>query len=304
MILLSEGVLFGRKYRVIVTDNNGVGIDVSNLHCTFTVEKSMSETPNYSEIVIYNLAPQTENKIIKEGAKVILEAGYEDSHYGVIFTGDIVQPLRSKENGTDYTLTLIVQDGDLFYNRGIINTSLKAGQSLRNVINTLSNDTTENIEVGEISENLNNTSLSRGKVLFGLSRDCFRQIAKSEEGAFFINDNKINLVKADDLPKGEIISLNSNSGLIDTPEQTEEGIKAQSLLNPLLNLNKFVHIDRSLINQQRISKGQEIRQLQGEGVYRIISLTHSGDTRGNTWYTEFTAVAQIGAKPITGNSMR
>ncbi len=301
MILLNN-VLFGRKYKVIVTDNNGVGIDISDLHCTFTVEKSMSETPNYSEIVIYNLSPQTENKIIKEGAKVILEAGYENAQYGMIFTGDVVQPLRCKENGTDYTLTLVAQDGDLFYNRGIINTSLRAGQTLRNVVNTLNDN--ENIEVGEISENLSSMSLSRGKVLFGLSRDCFRQIAKSEGGAFFINDNKVNLVKAEDLPKGEVISLNSRSGLIDTPEQTEEGIKGKCLLNPLLNLNKFVYIDRSLIKQQRISNGQEIRQLQGDGVYRIISLTHFGDTRGTDWYTEFTAVSQVGAKPITGDCIR
>ena len=73
MILLSDyanNVLFGRKYRIIVSDNNGVGLDVSELHCTFQIEKSISETPNYSEVVIYNLSPDSENAIIKEGAMI------------------------------------------------------------------------------------------------------------------------------------------------------------------------------------------------------------------------------------------
>lgn len=80
-----ENVLFGRKYRVIVSDVNGVGIDVSTLRCTFQIEKSLLETPNYAEIVLYNLSAQTENSIIKEGAKVILEAGYQNPQYGLIF---------------------------------------------------------------------------------------------------------------------------------------------------------------------------------------------------------------------------
>ena len=93
-----DNVLFGRKYRVIVSDVNGIGMDISALRCTFHIEKSLSETPNYSEIVLYNLSAQTENSIIKEGAKIILEAGYQNQQYGLIFSGDIVQPLRGKED--------------------------------------------------------------------------------------------------------------------------------------------------------------------------------------------------------------
>ena len=33
------------------------------------------------------------------------------------------------------------------------------------------------------------------------------------------------------------------------------------------------------------------------GQYRIIKLTHSGDTRGNTWYSEFEAISQAGYLP-------
>ena len=289
---LGENVLFGRKYRVIVSDINGIGIDVSTLRCTFQIEKSLSETPNYAEIVLYNLSAQTENSIIKEGAKVILEAGYRNPQYGLIFSGDIVQPLRGKEDNTTYTLTLISQDGDLFYNKGIINASFRAGQTTRDILENMTKQCSNALELGQISDNLSQTALPRGKALFGLTRDYFRQMAKSEQAAFYINNNKIDFVKAMDLP---------TNGM---PEQTEEGIQATCLLNPLLDLNKMVAIDLYSIQRQKADRNNELKNIEGSGVFKIIKIAHKGDTRGDEWYTEFTAIAQTGAVPVTGNSMR
>ena len=299
-----ENVLFGRKYRVIVSDINGIGIDVSTLRCTFQIEKSLSETPNYAEIVLYNLSAQTENSVIKEGAKVILEAGYQNPQYGLIFSGDIVQPLRGKEDNTTYTLTLVSQDGDLFYNKGIINASFRAGQTQRDVLENIAKQSTNALEIGQLSDNLTPTALPRGKALFGLTRDYFRQIAKSEQAAFYINNNKIEFIKAIDLPTNEVIKLNGKSGLIGMPEQTEEGIQATCLLNPLLDLNKMVAIDLSSIQRQKADRNSELKNIAGAGIFKIIKIAHKGDTRGDEWYTEFTAVAQTGAVPVTGDCMR
>ena len=274
------------------------------MRCTFQIEKSLSETPNYAEIVLYNLSAQTENSIIKEGAKVILEAGYQNPQYGLIFSGDIVQPLRGKEDNTTYTLTLVSQDGDLFYNKGIINASFRAGQTQRDVLENIAKQSTNDLEIGQLSDNLTPTALPRGKALFGLTRDYFRQIAKSEQAAFYINNNKIEFIKAMDLPTNEVIQLNGKSGLIGMPEQTEEGIQATCLLNPLLDLNKMVAIDLSSIQRQKADRNSELKNIAGAGIFKIIKIAHKGDTRGDEWYTEFTAVAQTGAVPVTGDCMR
>lgn len=104
------------------------------------------------------------------------------------------------------------------------------------------------------------------------------------------------------LPTDEVINLSPESGLIRTPEQTDNGVKAKCLLNPLLNLNKMVYIDNALVKEQVHSVGQYYPRLRGNGVYRILTLTHTGDTRGNDWYTEFTGIAQVGMIPATGKS--
>lgn len=299
----NDNILFGRRYRVIVGTNCS-GLDVSQLRCTFNIEKSMAETANYSEITIYNLSPQTENTIIKTGHRVILEAGYEGSQYGLIFDGDIVQPLRDKEDGTTYRLTLVSQDGDKFLNGGIINSSYRAGQTPRTIASEVTSKATNSIELASISENLEDKKLARGKVVFGLARDYLHQIANTEQAAFYVNDGKVNIIKATDLPTGRVIDLSPTTGLVGTPEQTEDGIKAKCLLNPLLNLNSFVHIDNSFIRLQKASRDSQLKQLDYDGVYRIIKLIHTGDTRGNTWYTEFVGVTQTGTVPNTGVSMR
>ena len=232
-----------------------------------------------------------------------MEAGYESGQYGLIFDGDVVQALRDKEDGVTYKLTLVSQDGDKFLNNGIVNTSFKAGQTPMTITNELIGTASNPIELNTISENLEGKELARGKVVFGLAKDYLHQIAKSEQAAFYVNDGKVNIVKATDLPQGRIIDLSPTSGLIGTPEQTEDGIKAKCLLNPLINLNSFIHIDNSHVRQQKMTRDSQVKQQNQDGVYRIIKLNHLGDTRSDSWYTEFVGISQSGAVPNTGKSI-
>lgn len=66
----------------------------------------------------------------------------------------------------------------------------------------------------------------------------------------------------------------------------------------------MIAIDLSSIRRQKVDKENGIKNIEGSGIFKIIKLTHKGDTRGDEWYTEFTAVAQTGAVPVTGNAMR
>ena len=287
-----------RRYRIIVGS-----LDVSDLRCTFKVEKSMTQTPNLSEISVYNLSAQTENTLIKTSQRIVVEAGYQSAEYGLIFDGDVVQPLRDKEDGTTYKLTLISQDGDQFLNNGFISQSFAAGLTPREVANAVTTGATSPAQMATISENLENKQYARGKVCFGLARDCLRQIARTEQAAFYVNEGKVNIVKAQDLPTGQIISLTPRSGLIGVPEMTDEGVKAKCLLNPLLDLNTFVHIDNRFVRQQKAARDSQPREVNHDGIFRIVSLTHEGDTRGESWYTEFVGVAQTGQTPNIGESL-
>lgn len=245
-------VFFGRRYRITVSDNNGNALDVSDLHCTFNIVKSILMEPNTSEITIYNLNAQTENTIMLSGKRVTVEAGYEGSQFGLIFDGDILQTIREKEESNTYKLTIIALDSDRAINFEIVNFSIARGQTARDILEHIANKASNPIQLGSISDKLKGQTLTRGKAIFGKASDYMRQIAKSYDLHFYMDDGSLNLISLDELPEGEIFELSPESGLIGIPEQTDYGLSGQSLLNPQIKLNSLIHIDNSLVRAKII----------------------------------------------------
>lgn len=302
--------LFGRRYRVIASDPTGnKALDVSQLHCTFQVVKTMMVQPNYSHVVIYNLSPETENAIINEGYRLVIEAGYVGSQYGLIFDGNVIQPIRDKPDGTTYTLTLVSMDSDAFLVSSVANFSVIRGQNSRALIGQVASSASIPSELGNISPNLSGTQLTRGRVFFGKAADILRQVAQSESATYYMEDGKVNILRADDYPVsesgGEIIDLTPETGLIGVPAQQDYGATIKMLLNPRVKIGSLVHIDNSLIRNQQYQTGQAVYALDKDGIYRVIKLTHQGDTRGEPWFTEVETVSQAGILPSmvsSGNS--
>lgn len=293
----SGDILYGRRYRVIVSALDGTkALDVSQLRCTFKCVKNIMQA-NYSEIVIYNLSPENENAIIQDGYRVVIEAGYEGKQYGQIFDGNVIQVLREKENGTDYKLTLVAMDSDMFLVYGASYFSITRGENARSIIDHLANKATIPAELGNISQGLTDSRLTRGKVFFGLTKDYLRQLAQSQNGTFYMEDGKINIIKADDLPGDEAFELTPETGLVGVPAQQDYGATVKMLLNPRIKIGTFIHVDNSLIRNQQFQQGQPVYLLDQDGLYRAIKITHQGDTRGQDWYTIAETVKQSGLAP-------
>lgn len=287
-------VLYGRRYRILVANSKGTALDVSDLRCTFEVSKTMFQ-PQFSNVTIYNLNVETENKLINEGDTIYIEAGYEGEQYGLIFVGDVVQAIRGKEDGTTYKLTLYSLDSDRQLNIGaFVAFSTAKGLTSRDIVTNVASKAKIPMELGSISEGLSEMKSTRGKVFFGKSQDYLRQIALSNSATFYMDDGKVNIIKATDYPRNEIVDLAPESGLIGTPMQSDFGVTFKCLLNPRLKLNSLVRIDNRLIQAQMYQFGQIPRSLDTAGIYRIVELRHTGDTRGETYYTECTTVSQAG----------
>lgn len=287
--------LYGRRYRIFVDIGGGKSFDVSQLRCTFEITKTSQTEANQSIVQIYNLNPDDENKIIKQGQRVIVEAGYVGSQYGKIFVGNIIQTIRSKENGTDYVLTLVSMDNDRYTSYGLVNVALVSQQSARDAVSALANKATVKGELGYVTAM--NTKYPRGKIMFGMSRDYLAQIAASDNSSYYSEDGKINIVNIQQQPPNRIKSYTPRNGLIGTPSQNNQGITCRVLLDPSVKTNGFFHIDNTLIKGYQYSVGTAIRQLDNEGIYRVIKITHTGDTMGNDWYTDISAVSQAGLLP-------
>jgi len=291
----TDGLQYLRKYNLIVSNVSGQGLDLEGLKILFEVKKTDSQTPNTAMIKVYNLNTATVKQIQDEFTRVVLQAGY-DSNYGVIFDGQIKATRKGKENGTDTFVEISASDGDVAYNYAIVNQTLTAGATQADQIQIASiTMQQQGVSQGFVAET-ESASLPRGKVMYGQSREYLRKSTQRTESSWSIQDGKFQVVKNEGFLSGQAVVLNSKSGLVGTPEQTEGGIKARCLLNPLLRIGARVKIAESdiqtatLPNTDPYAPPNEQPEITKDGLYKILSIDFLGDTFGNDWYSDFVCV--------------
>ena len=273
-----------RRYRVLVHSRaGGRALDVSQLRCKFEIYKNLDEEPNYSVVTIYNLSGASEKSILENGASVTVEAGYENAAFGLIFSGEIIQWARGREDGTDKYLRLVCQDGDHLLTSAFVATTLARGAGQEDIVAAcLSGASAGRLDLAP-------GSLPRAKTLFGMNRDYLHQAAVTAGGKLYVENGVANIVSASFAGAALCADLRPDTGLIGTPEQTDYGVSAKCLLNPCLKLNARVRIDSEYVVPQEARRGTELSALPTDGVYRISRINYRGDTRGEEWYCEIEA---------------
>lgn len=291
-----------RKVTLLVGKTNGEALDLSKLRIKFKIKKTDAETPNVADIEVYNLDADTSQRIQKEFTDVILQAGYEEN-FGVIFRGNAKQILRGVEdNGVDSYLSIAASDGDSAYNFAVVNTTLAAGATQRDQIGAATRPMSER-GVGEgYVPDMGGQALPRGKVMYGNSREYLRQSADASDTSWSIQDGKVQFVPRTGLLPGQAVELTSASGLIGTPEQTNDGIKIKCLINPNIKQGGVVSIRDSAVKAAKAGKFFQQPNKKGEvdergpvkidkdGLYKVLRADYMGDTHGQEWYQELICV--------------
>lgn len=287
-----EGRQWLRVCSLVVADKSGHGRDLGELRVTFKTKKGDTETPNSAELRVYNLSESTVNSIGREFTRVVLQAGYR-SNYGIIFDGNIRGTRTGRENGTDTWLEIIAADADRAYNFATVNTTLAAGSKPADRVNACQQSfAAKGAGAGHVPD-LGGGALPRGKVMYGMARKYMRDTAESTGCSWSFQDGKMQMVKADGYLPGEAVVLTHETGLVGTPEQTNEGIKVRCLLNPKLRIGGRIKLDNKSIQQAQTSlklNAQHPPRMDNDGFYRILKVEFSGETRGTDWYADMICI--------------
>lgn len=286
---------FLRQYRLKVITFGGKSIDVSEVRCTFRAEKRLIRLYQWADILLYNLSPDTETNILQNGQYVILEAGYRAGAYGVIFEGFIHQPIRSKEDETTYVLQLVCVDGEYMLGKEFCNVTLSAGQTGQDIAKQVARSSTVPFDIQV--DPLQQGTTTRGKVIFSEPQEVLRSLAINNNAAFYNNNGKPHITALGKAPPPDVLKLNAKTGLIGMPDQTDDGIKFRCLINPAIDLDKWVKLNNRDIIPARIEFGVPQTLLDLDGLYRVIGIVATGDTRGDDWYFECDAISQAGKLP-------
>lgn len=285
-----DALQYLRACTLIVSTASGQGLDLSALRIKFSVKRSDTVTPNTADIRVYNLDESTAILIRKEFTRVVLQAGYQ-SNFGVIFQGNIKQVILGRESATDTFIDIVAGDGDRAYNFAIVATTLKAGSNQNDQIKAaalaMSAKGTTLGHVGDLPPN----QLPRGKVMYGNARKYLSNAADNTGKIWSIQDEVVVFNGKSTYLPGTAVVLTSKTGMIGTPQQTNEGVNAKCLLNPNIKIGGRIKIDNASIQRFKInlavpnSPANIPAPLTADGVYYVLVAEHSGDTRGVEWYT-------------------
>lgn len=289
-------------------------LDLSAMHFRFSTTASHYEAPNTLAVRVYNLSDETIKAITKkdpvEYTLVELKAGYQGNLFGTIFAGQIKQYRFGKENNTDRYLDILAAESDAEYNDAWLAETAPAGTPRHEVLSRIA------AGMGLETDQIGNTNIggaysanARGKVMWGLGRVQARNLANTMGCGWSMQKGKLVMLPLDSYLPGEIVVLNSTTGMIGIPEQQEDGIHVRCLLNPKLAIGRRIQIDNTSINQtvqggalsQNSGIGQFIynahnamvtyADVTNDGYYMMYSIEHRGDTRGTEWYSDIVALA-------------
>lgn len=305
------GEQYLRTVKLIVFGADTDGLDLSQLRIKFAVKRSDTMTPNTADIRVYNLSPETAVRVRDEFRRVILEAGYEGNS-GVIFQGNIKQVIIHRESATDTYIDIVAGDGDRAYNYSVVNTTLAPGSTQADQVAAAARPMAEKgTTLGPVA-NLTNERLPRGKVMYGPSKNFLKTVAQNNNQSWSIQDEKITFVSNSGFLPGQVVVITDKTGLIGSPQQTNEGVNLKCLLNPLIKIGGRVKLDNASVERLKInlnisSPDQIARsipaRINADGVYYVLVAEHVGDTRGVDWYTTLICLStDVTTNPI--NSVR
>jgi hypothetical protein len=291
-----------RKFSCVVARSSGEGLEFADFKVEFSVRRGDFQTPNSCDVRIFNLSDKTANLIgQKEFTQLSLSAGYE-GNISLLFQGTIKQFRLGRINQLDSYVDITAADGDEAYNFAPVLTSIPAGTKQAGIADVLMSAMKKfGVTQGYLPA-LPSNQLIRGRVMYGMCRDEYRDFSWQNNCKWSIQDNAVTMIPYTSYiaSGGAVPIISVSTGLIGVPEQTQQGISIRTLLNPKYKIGQLIQLTagvntfrRSLDLPSQVQNQQTALQVQtsADGLYYVMVANHKGDTRGNEWYTEMVCLS-------------
>jgi len=258
------------------------GILISDLNIDFQIERSIDFSANSAKLKIYNPALDTQEKFLKKGASVIVTAGYDDEGSGVIYVGQITESVAYKEGPN--RIVDIVAGSIQNANRDLEYITVSLSYKRNTAITTPLKDITTALGLTTYGfEIANNIKLSNGFSFAGSAKAAFarcKDILIANGMDLFIDNTTVVVFKKNTAnTRFKVVYLTPETGLIGTAKLTDSSkagnpeeefplrVSFKSLLNPSLNPNGVIVIDKSTV----------------EGTFVLEKVSFSGNNYGGAF---------------------
>lgn len=274
-------------------------VEITDLRFQFKIKKTLSKEPNTSEITVTNLSEQSRAELQNKKLRVSLSAGYENT-LAVIFTGDS-RDCDSVQDDADWTTKIQCGDGERAYRFGRTSESFRRGVRVTDVLQKIADGMGLDSSTVTGVEGLRGRQYVGGYAAHGRSARELERILRGFGYAWSIQDGQLQILAPEASTADAIIELSFSSGLIGSPTlntpSTASGTVTTGTIDPFTGKirssgGRSTLKARSLL-QPEIRPGRRV-QLDSttgiKGVFRVTSVTHTGDTHGGDWFSDFEGV--------------
>ncbi|EPL7326337.1 hypothetical protein P4870_003422 [Citrobacter freundii] len=296
---------FYRDYRLTV----GIGNQAVIIEPPITVSFKALETVDKKSlgklsVSINGLKPSTRLQLLKSEDEekyipVRLEVGY-DGKLRQVFQGSVKSGAVKRE-GAIHIVSLECEDGGHDYINAFTSRTVRGKDQ---VVDSVLRDM-PNTKKGSVTKQ---QALIRPKVLVGSSSKILTDTLAPDE-SFFIKDERVHILKANEVTSGNIPVVNARSGLLNTPQATkisaqdDGGKKAKMPTNEpdtdpagkkdtdsstLAKSSKGQIVFDTKLNPMLVIGGlcavESVTNPALNGVYKIYQIETSGQNNGAAWY--------------------
>ncbi|QMN69849.1 hypothetical protein HVW65_13415 [Citrobacter freundii] len=296
---------FYRDYRLTV----GIGNQAVIIEPPITVSFKALETVDKKSlgklsVSINGLKPSTRLQLLKSEDEekyipVRLEVGY-DGKLRQVFQGSVKSGAVKRE-GAIHIVSLECEDGGHDYINAFTSRTVRGKDQ---VVDSVLQDM-PNTKKGSVTKQ---QALIRPKVLVGSSSKILTDTLAPDE-SFFIKDERVHILKANEVTSGNIPVVNARSGLLNTPQATkisaqdDGGKKAKMPTNEpdtdpagkkdtdsstLAKSSKGQIVFDTKLNPMLVIGGlcalESVTNPALNGVYKIYQIETSGQNNGAAWH--------------------
>ena len=277
-----------REYRLIVGQDGEVGSEITNpLQIKFDVRRSTDPQKNTMKAEIFNISPSTRARFDRAdddtvNPAILLQVKYTldgTNRFHTVFTGRVSTAETVKQGG-DLVTRIEAGDGYLPLREGRTSRTFPAGTTRRRVLDALLTDL--QVPVGEIKADRLDEPFQNGVSFEGPTKLVLDQLLDPINVDWSFQDEYFVAVQRDQGSDETVLLMTPQNGLIGSPQlrkakasrttkapEPDSGITIQSLLEPSIFPNRLI----------------EVQSKNVSGIYKVVTVKHQGDYRGNRWMT-------------------
>ena len=243
------------------------GLLVSRPRIEFDLRRTSESTPDSGTIKLWNISPATEAVVDEQGTDVVVRAGY-DGRSDTIATG-VVRRVTGEWDGLDRRLKVAIGDASVSPTiKGGVTTKSYAGESTW--IGTIVQDavTDMGMSFGDLAaipqDFLVNFSWS------GKSADLIDVLLLPRGVEWYVDGMTVMFTRVNQPDPGPTLVVSPDTGMIESPTFTEQGVRVKMLLNPTVVLAQQVEVRSDVVRND----------------FKCVGINHKGSNRDGPFYTE------------------